>query len=260
MFYTKARASFSEAHQRPYNQDCCFWLSCDGLPTCDAKLSILCVLDGVSNCNGGEASTMAAQAMRPVLAGLLGSCEQLLQYDDSIRAEKILRVLRESILEADMVLRRRQMPGVLYGTTATVAVVFDEVVYTANVGDSPAYLLRINNLDGNIQSAEPLFRCQNEAGEDIRSKSANVLTQMIGGAGVLESKIYTTSTWLGGEDLLLLGTDGALAVLPLPELIELCNSHLHRGLQRTLDELYQQIQQSASTDNATVLAEWLESR
>lgn len=259
MFFTKARASFSEAHKRPYNQDCCFSLCCDGQPNLTSKMSILCVLDGVSNCNGGEASVLAARTMRSILSRLLGYCDNLLEFDDDTREEKIHQNMREAILEADAELRRQQLPGLTYGTTVTLAVVFDEAVYTANVGDSPAYLLRINNLDGTIQQAESLFRCQNEAGEGVRTKSSNVLTQMLGGTGVIESKIHTASAWLGGEDLLLLGTDGALAVLTQTELIAHFNKHLRHGLQAALDELYQQIQNSASTDNATVLAEWLES-
>lgn len=264
MFFIKDTAYFSHAHKRPYNQDRCFYMTCDGTPDLRGKISILCVLDGVSNSNGGDAAPMAARVMRGVLSGLLGKCDALLDYDDATREEEIFRVVKDAVFAADLCLRQHQYPGYELGTTATVAVVFDDVVYAANVGDSPAYLLRWDKLSSSIKKelTIPLFQCQTEAGMDMEPYRPNALVNMIGGEGVDSGrvKIHTTTAWLGSSDILLLGSDGALSVLPPDDLAELMDRSVRHGLSAALEALYQQVQDTpTATDNATVLAHWVES-
>lgn len=268
MFYIKDIMGCSEAYKRPYNQDRYFYMNLSSGPDRQNRISILAVLDGVSRANGGEASAMAEAAMRPILAELLGNCDELHELDAQTRNDEILRIMRSAILEADRTLCCNQESGLVYGTTITLAVVFRDRIYAANVGDSPAYLLPVS-LTGTVLDPVPLFECQNQAGEAVRSglmtmeeakagKLHNRLTCMAGGDPLLEQSVFTTSTWLRQSCLLLLGSDGALAVATEDELRQIAQERLRGGLKSVVEGIFEQVMESASTDNFTVLAHWLE--
>lgn len=268
MYEIKETAFCSERHRRQINEDRAFCMNCDGAPDMKAKMSILAVLDGVSNSNGGQAAQMASCAMRPILAELLGSAEELVLLDDESREGEIHRCMCNAIRAADRALRKAQSPGVEYGTTATLAVVFDDAIYTANVGDSPAYLIRVA-LNGAAADPISLFECHNMAGEAVRrglmTEDAalthgwrNSLTRMIGGDGLSDGDIYTARVWIGQSDILLLGSDGALSVLTQSEMVEMVNHNFRRGLKGFITDLYEAVQDSDSDDNFTVLAQWVQ--
>lgn len=269
MYHTQDMAFRSLQHRRSENQDRCFSMSCDGMPDLREKMSILAVLDGVSSSNGGRAAHMASQAMRPVLAELLGKSGELLTLDDESRRSEIHQYLCTAVREADRCLRREQTGELECGTTVTLAVLFGEAVYAANVGDSPAYLLRIS-MNGTVGQLQPLFECHNMAGEAVRRglmtkeealthQSRNALMRMVGGSGIVRNDIHTTFTWLSQSDVLLLGSDGALSVVTEEKLVQLVNENLCSGLTDFIDELYETVRESDSRDNFTVLAQWVKS-
>ena len=269
MFYIKDVMAYSDAYKRPENQDCCFYMNYDGSPHQNTKISILAVLDGVSKANGGEASQQAAEAMRPVLAELLGKSAQYLQLDMETRKEVIFQVLRRAIHAADHSLRMMQYANVVYGTTVTLAVILDDQVYAANVGDSPAYLLPVS-IAGQVSASIPLFECQNYAGKAVREgtmtmeqaraeKLQNRLVSMVGGYTLHDDEISTTSVWLRQSNLLLLGSDGALAVTTEEELRQTVEENLRSGLREVIKSVFENVQNSDSTDNFTILAEWVDS-
>ena len=268
MFYIKDIMACSEAYKRPYNQDRYFSMNLCSGPDRRNRLSILAVMDGVSKANGGEASAIAEAAMRPILAQLLGTCTDLCELDSQTLKDEILRILRNAILSADLALRRCQYPGIVYGSTITLAVVYLDRIYAANVGDSPAYLLPVS-LTGEVSEIVPLFQCQNKAGEVVRQgimtmeeavagKLQNWLTCMAGGDPLMEKDIFTASTWLRQSCLLLLGSDGALSVAPEAELREIVQERLPGGLKAVVEGIFERVESSPSTDNFTVLAHWLE--
>lgn len=265
MLYFKELVVFSDPHKRSENQDRAFHLAFDGSPFPKASMHIYAVLDGVSHSNGGVAAPMAAAAMRPRLAELIGKSDMLLQLDDATKRSEICQILKRAIHDADECLKSIPYSNGNYGTTITLAVVFDEAVFTANIGDSPAYLLRMAGK--NRGTLVPLFECHNEAGLDVRegrmtpeealhSSKRNGLMRMAG-VGILDHEIYTSFAWLSQSDVLLLGSDGALAVLPEQELTALVENHAATGMKAVAAELFEQIKQSSSTDNFTVIAQAL---
>lgn len=268
MFYVKDIMACSEAYKRPYNQDRYFYMDLSGGPDRRNRISILAVMDGVSRANGGDASAIAEAAMRPILAELLGRCDELDDLDSQTRRDEVLRILCNAILSADRALYRRQEAELVYGTTITLAVVYQDRIYAANVGDSPAYLLPVS-LTGTVCDPIPLFECQNKAGEMVRagvmtmeeavaSKLQNRLTCMAGGDPLSEHDIHTTSTWLRQSCVLMLGSDGALSVVSEKELQEIAQERLHEGLKAVVEGIFAKVQASSSTDNFTVLSHWLE--
>ena len=267
MFTIKQTTAFSNAHKRGENQDRCFYMNYIGAPDRRDSISIMAVLDGVSRANGGQASAMAEAAMRPVLAELMGRCRDFRGLDFQTLKAELFRSLRNAILAADQALRAEQFGGMVYGTTITMAVVYGDRVYAANVGDSPAYLGPV--APGGGGDPIPLFECQNQAGEVVRQglmtmeeanarKLQNRLMTMAGGDLLMEDEIFTASTWLRQSNVLLLGSDGALAVMPPAQLARVVRQRIGQGLEAVVEGIFELVQNSPSTDNATILAQWLE--
>lgn len=268
MFYIKENMAASLAYKRAENQDRYFCMDLTGGPDPRNRISVMAVMDGVSKCNGGAASAMAEAAMRPVLAELLGICDDLQDLDPQTLENEIFGIMRRAILSADQALRHSQRPGLIYGTTVTMAVVYLDRIYTANVGDSPAYLMPVS-LSCDVSDPIALYECQNRAGEVVRAgemtkeeavaaRLQNVLTRMVGGDMLREQDIFTTSTWLRQSSLLLLGSDGALSVISEEELGQIARERLRNSLRNVVEEIFERVQQSPSTDNFTVVAYWLE--
>lgn len=264
MFFIKDITAFSTSHLREVNEDLWFHMSGDGMPDRNGKILIMGVMDGVSNSNGYQAVRIAIKAMRPVLAELIGKVDALLELDRFTVQEEIFHCLRKAIQAADITLRQYQYLNTDFGTTVCLVVVFGERVYTANIGDSPIYQMHIPEPE-EAPALISLFECHNKAGEAVRegwmtkeealtSNLHNKLTLAVGGTGLRSTDIYTTSAYLGESDLLLLGSDGALSVLTEEEMAALFADHLSQGLNESIKELYARIQNSSSTDNATVVA------
>lgn len=267
--YIKEQALLSNRHKCDENQDYCFCMTCDDAPASRTKISVLCVMDGVSQANGGQAVRMAARALRPALAAILGDACGLLEMDERSRAHEIRNALIGAICDADRYLREQRQFGVKYGTTISLAVVFDGAVYTANVGDSPIYMLKFPEAQEKPPSIVPLFACQNRAGvelaqgriteeEALASPGRNELVHMVGGNGLRDGDIFTTSTWLGQSNILMLGSDGALAVFSPQVLLDIVKDFQREGLSATLQKVFDAVKQTDSTDNFTILAQWLE--
>ena len=267
MFYIREAVDYSDGYRRPYNHDRCFYMNYSGAPDRRDSISVLAVLDGVSQANGDKAATMAVEAMRPVLATLLGKSATYVELDTETRQEEIFQVLRDAIHAADRTLRQQQYAGIIYGTTVTLVVAFGDRVYGANVGDSPAYLFPVSE-GGQVSAPIALFQCQNQAGEAmsrgemtpeeaLHSPSKNHLTGMVGGDLLMDQDIYTTSTWLRSSNLLLLGSDGALAVTTEEELRQIAEINLPGGLGEVAQAILKRVEHSTSTDNFTILGQWL---
>ena len=270
MLYFNEPMVFSHRHKRPENQDRAFYMAFNASPTHESNMQIFAVLDGVSNSNGSVAAPMAAAALRPRLAQLIVNSEMLLDLEvlNGTRANVIWDTLKLAIQDAHHCLRSHGDDyGDDYGTTITLAVVFDGAVYTANIGDSPAYLLRLS--DDGAATLHPLFECHNAAGlavaegkmtpEEARtSPLRNGLQHMAGAKAVPELNIHTACSWLPQYSILLLGSDGALSVLPEQELIELVQANAPAGMPAVVTALFQRIQDSDSTDNFTVIAQSLQ--
>ena len=73
----------------------------------------------------------------------------------------------------------------------------------------------------------------------------------------MDTHIHTAFAWLSQSDLLLLGSDGALAVLPEEELTRLMLEHAPESVHAAAGALFRQVQDSSSTDNFTIIAQAL---
>lgn len=263
MYLTRDLTVFSHPNKRGENQDAACHLTRSNAPD-ESAIDAAFVIDGVASANGGQASEIAQAYLRDRLELLCTQRTVLRQMEETEREQAIHHTLIQSLLSLDRQLLRCQIPTCC---TASLAVVFGEKVYTANVGDSPIAMIRLTD-DG--MALEYLYESHNQAGQLVRNgvltlqqartaPEQHLLLRSLGSIGLRAQDIYTTSTWLGQSNLLLLGSDGALSVLQDDKLLELVDQHLDNGVSSFAEALFRAVQNTDSTDNFTIVAQLLDS-
>lgn len=249
---------FTYRHNRPENQDAYFYMNASAQPGREGRISIQAVLDGISSANGRESSRSALEAAYKPLASLLVQAQDLALMDEDRQYALILDAMKSAVRRADSALRTR--PGD-NGSTISIAVVFGGCVYTCNIGDSPIYLLKNPETEPMLRE---LFFSHNEAGIQVRegllspddalhSPLKNHLCRALGDARrIREDEIPFFREPLGASNILLMGSDGALSVLTRNRM-EALMLRAH-NMQNLVDQLYEDVQDSDSDDNFTVLA------
>lgn len=257
--------AFSHANERPENQDTCGYLvheAADG--NGDRKASVLFVADGVSNANGGQAAARIRKVIRRPMTQLLFDAIDLTDLPEATRDREIYEMLRDVITETDQALR----PMGTYCATISIALVLGCYVYTANLGDSPIFLVTLDRDDLPV-SLQEIYTCHNRAGEAVRAgwmtkedalldPLKNRLSTKVLGENPARDSIAMTKTGLEENNLLLLGSDGALSVLTEAELLDLIGENSESGLAEINRGLFQRIQKiETADDNYTLLAQWI---
>ena len=249
---------FTYRHNRPENQDAFFIMTGSARPDGSGQIVIQAVLDGISSANGKASSGFALDAAYKSLGSLLARSRDLAGMDEDRRYALILGAMKDAVRRSDAALRTR--PGD-NGSTISIAVVFGGYVYTCNIGDSPIYLLKDSE---DNPSLTELFFSHNEAAIQVRegkmtrdeavySPSKNHLCRALGDARrIREDEIPFFREPLGASNILLLGSDGALSVVPPSRLQELTTRAV--SMQNLVEQVYEDVQDSDSDDNFTMLA------
>ena len=246
-------------HRKPENQDAAFTLSAESAPADRANMLISCVMDGVTTANGREAASITCSILRSHMLALLSRAQELsIPEDPDALQHVILTSMKNAIMTAHF---RLWNQSIKTGSTVSLAVVFRDRVFVANVGDSPVYLLR-SDLSGDVRLLE-LFQNQNRA--SIRCAAGQIPPEAVRsapdfhtlvyclGANLSEDQIFTGQLPLYPNDLLILGSDGALSVLETEVLTDLLDRHRHLGMEHLAQELYRQVsREPQATDNFTV--------
>jgi len=250
-------------HRREENQDGFFRIACDG-PLKGDRLSLLCVLDGVSNANGKEAARTAAAVLRQeLLRTLVADSAMLTALEDANRQDAVFYRLEQAVLTAAQTLF--DLPRKCC-TTVSIAAVLEDEIFAVNVGDSPVYLLKTA---ADTPCLLPLFECHNAAGlavregqmtaeEALTSPDRDKLMRSLGDIPPTAKDISRFHACLGRSDLLILGSDGALSVLPEEETAQIFARVPETGLEQAVRTLYDRVCESKSEDNFTLIAEWFE--
>ena len=273
MIYWGETSCLSDKNKRVENEDLCGWLLTGGAPDELAgagKTGVFFVADGVSSTNGKETVRLVERYIRKEIARLAGAGYDFLEMDEQTRADEIFLQMKQMLRTVDSWLR----PTGYYGATASVAFVLGDWVYTANLGDSPILLVRLTEYDepketlpAGLKTIEELYCCGNQAGralaagemseeEALQSDRKDYLTGRVLGDRPDESDIATGKAVLGSNNLLLLGTDGALSVLPKQKLLDIVAEHLEESVTKMNRALYAAVREEAwATDNYTLLAQ-----
>lgn len=286
MFVVNEHLAYSEAcfdrPGRPSNQDLCIAADFDSKPSYFGKGLIRIVMDGMSNGSGKEAVDAAAPSLYLNLAGKLMSVSRELSLyvekamEDPFKTEQVIHdylatrirsVLLDSLRATNTILR--YSPADKAYCTVSVAVVFHRCLYTANMGDSPIYLLDLADENAPLQ---PLFIADNQAGtkiargemteeEALHSDYQNGLQRFLGYEPydlLDDENIHFRVTKLPQSSLLLLGSDGALSQLLRRDMAEIIRSHLSDGLPAIRDALIEHVGRSGSDDDFTLTIDWIE--
>lgn len=284
MFVVKEHTEICEAcfkrTSKPENRD--LLISCDynSLPSPFGKGLIRIVMDGVSEADGKEAVEIAADTLlRHLVSRLTNLSRRMADYiekgyeegrEDAAIQERlqgwIFDIFRDAIYAANEMLTASEYPRPY--CTVSIAVVFHRHIYTANLGDSPIYLLNLSSPDSELT---PLFSCGNAAGreisegkiteeESLHSQAASRLELFLGCREYdLIEELHLDRAPLPQSCILLLGSDGSLAQLLRSEMAHAIRSHLSDGLSAVQLELQSLVGESGSTDDFTLVMDRIES-
>lgn len=270
MTYFCETTAFSHKNRRENNQDTCGYMIAGCAPEGGGpNAAVFFVADGVSNANGDLAAKLIGKAIRMPLARLLSNCAEFLEItDDTERTHEIHTQLCELIEQ----LNTAMLSTAEYGhccATISLALVLGSFVYTANLGDSPILLVSLD-LGGSPTELTELYECQNGAGMAVKRgeitkedaltdrRKDQLTVAVLGQQTMARNDIHLTKAGLGQNNLLLLGSDGALSVLADANLMDLINEHIDDGLAAVNDALFDAVQATErADDNYTLLGQWI---
>ncbi len=262
----KEHYSYSTALKRkshPDNWD--FTVSCDIDLGELFTLSLRVVMDGVSSSNGGEATECAYEVLSEYLIGQLSrgtpQIKKLLSLGDEDTVERILyNAVYKAITEANSAVSG------IGACTIALAIAVGERLYTANLGDSPIYLIDITN----GYELVPMYKLGNRAGELIESGEITVdeavthsaSSELLAGLGISRdiSDINWGSCPLPEKSILMVGSDGALGELTREAMRKLMKRHSRRGLELACEKLKAEVIKSGGHDDFTVTLDIIEAR
>jgi len=210
------------------------------------------VADGMGGAAAGElASAMAADL---IFGHLVGTWTR--ENPEDIHVERFTLRLREAVELANLQIHTyaREHPEVRgMGTTATVAGVFGDQLYLAQVGDSRAYLLRFDKIV-QLTKDQSLTQRLVDAGELTEEEAEasarrNIILQALGP----DPRIRVDLTWhqLRRGDLLVLCSDGLSGLVKRDEIVRMAREQT--DLERLGAELIDLANGRGGPDNITVV-------
>lgn len=223
----------------------------------DSPLGLYVVCDGMGGNNAGEiASALAVEAIHAHLAAAAANQDLPLigPYDATVSTPA--NRLASAIRAANDVVRRASYSRPDYdgmGTTVVAALLHEEVLAIAHVGDSRLYLVR----DGTIQAlttdhswvAEQILKGIMTEEEAERSPRRNIVTRALGVESCVDVELLEVPVKAG--DRLLLCSDGLTrGVRPL-DLLHTLNGQ--EDLPAISDRLIGMANDAGGDDNTTVI-------
>ena len=201
--------------RRHNNEDAIAW---------DAELGLALVADGVGGNNGGEvASSTAVRCIKSDLqAALRGAANEAGAASEHGRAAMVHELVRRANRR---ILSMAERDPKLYGMGATLAVALltDDRVVIANIGDSRVYRMRGDAIEqltrDHVLTRELVERGSMSEQEAAKSHVGNVLIRALGMTG--ELKLDLVQHPMQSGDVYLLCSDGLTGMLSDDELAEL---------------------------------------
>lgn len=206
------------------------------------------VCDGMGGANGGNiASQMAVEQITHQLSS---ACREHIS-SNSVKNILVPAVLNANTSIYEYAQKDPELSGM--GTTVVLAMVAEQTLYIAHVGDSRAYLLSKNGIE-QITKDHSMVQEMVDRGE-ITEKQArvhprkNIITRALGVGPKVDVDYYELP--FPQDDILLLCTDGLSNYLE-PETIHRMAMELN--LEQLTDQLVEQSKELGGRDNITVVA------
>ena len=231
--------------KRELNEDSVISFQPEDRHVMESKGVLFVVADGLGGHTRGEvASQLAVNTIRDVYYSQEGD-----DPADSLRLaieQANARIYNESLAMAP-----KQEPDQMMGSTCVAAVVLEDNVYVANVGDSRAYIIRDGqahqiSLDHSLvaqQLREGLLTKEQARDHPDRNK----IYRCLGGETV---EVDTFSEKVQPGDLLLLCTDGLTELVPEEEVVSIVQQH---EPQESVQRLIERANELGGKDNITAV-------
>ena len=218
-------------------------------------LGLAMVADGMGGYKAGEVAS--AIAVHRVLEQIRAFAEETRPggVDDESGYTRASIAIRNAIVHANEEIFDKangipQCAGM--GTTAVVALFYDDAVSLAHVGDSRAYRLRDDTLElvTHDHSLAQRFADQNGEGGTARPAPKNLVTRALGVERTV--RIEITQTQLIAGDIFMLCSDGLSDMVPDDE-IGLTLGKYAANLRQAAEALVAKANQNGGRDNISVV-------
>ena len=212
----------------------------------DDNSALLIVADGMGGHSGGKKAS--SSAIENIAQNILST------YKKSVSQEEIEELLRSSVSFAnqsiyDAAFVNSELKGM--GTTVVVALVIDNILYTANVGDSRLYVYtkgELNQITTDHSYVESLVS------KGIISKAEakthpkkNIITRAVGSDEIVDIDIFKNE--LSKDDVILLCTDGLYGLVNEEEIKEVLNGDIENAATKLVD----MANENGGKDNISVI-------
>jgi serine/threonine protein phosphatase PrpC len=222
--------------------------SANDLPESIPFIHLVAVADGMGGHSGGEiASSLAIETLREKTRS---------SQQDENPSSDMRSFLEDSFLEANrkifhMASQKQGLKGM--GTTLVASLLYEGKAYTANIGDSRAYLLRDQNLTqitrDHTLEAEQLRFNSSSYDEIYDSPFKNLVTRSLGFDSELIVDIFEMD--LRDGDYLLLCSDGLYNLVAAEKIAEIFKRH--KTAEKICKKLIQSACQKGGQDNITAV-------
>jgi len=259
MLYIEDVFHFSRKLAHEENGDKTFYLLFNTAPATLTRFGIFCAIDGVTAANPALSSAMAHKKIRSAMAPLLVDADSLAETGEEGRTKYFYALMRNAILSADRLLF--EYPDKNCACSVSMAIVFENAVYVANVGDSPVRLADLTR--GTIKD---IYTSHSEGAILLRSgklseteakeyKRKNVLHRVVGGArSLLEPEdVFVQRHSLAKDSVLLLGSDGALSKLDEAVLDGIIFSN-REDMKQLCFKVYESVVKAGGKDDTSMIA------
>ncbi len=212
----------------------------------DEDIGLFIVADGMGGHQAGEvASEMAVKIIADSIKKNLSDNNM-----SSLIKESISKANNEILLESR---KNTNLSGM--GTTVVLAMLNDNKLHIANVGDSRAYLIknnRIKQLTEDHSKVAELVRWGAITKEEARVyPGRNIITKALGTTESVEADIKTISMKTG--DYILLCTDGLTDVLKDEEIRDIIIISSNGSIDEKCKKLINQANEKGGGDNVTAV-------
>jgi protein phosphatase len=243
---------------RERNEDSCLMVQVDsGGHASLPAFGLYLVADGMGGYEGGDraskiaAHTAAQQLVQRIYLPMLN--ERALPERAAVD-----QIMRESVLAAHQAVHPPGYAG-NGGTTLTIALVLDQQLYVAHVGDSRAYWLVNGDIQALTRDHSLVQRLQDEGKLTVEEAEnfqyRNVLLRALGQDEDLEVDLYTYA--LPSRGKLLLCSDGLSGQISDPDIARIMNRDL--SADQIADELLTAALKAGGLDNISAVVVEFES-
>ncbi|MBR0303510.1 MAG: Stp1/IreP family PP2C-type Ser/Thr phosphatase [Clostridia bacterium] len=225
---------------------------------CGAVLGTVC--DGMGGASGGKtASELAGEVFVRRVDDLF---EEIPSGGEIPSEDEIAKALFEAVCDANREVHTRSehdrtLEGM--GTTLVASLVFEDRIFTINVGDSRMYLIdsgrivQVTHDHSYVQYLVDIGKMTSE--EAASSVNKNIITRAVGTEEEIEPDIYLTDVKKSGKDdriFVLLCTDGLSNHVTPDEILEVVTSSRPDG-DGAVASLIERANANGGSDNITAL-------